>query len=156
MSMHSAIALSKSLKTGDLLTAHRMLREGADVNGMDLDHWTPMHVAAYAGQATAIFEMIRCGGDPNVVNDADETPLHLAARQGHREAVEILLDHHAAIHTHSQHGQTPLSEATSTGHKELVRYLRRRMNQRYVKQFADVVRGFGRMFKRRHDDVQVA
>lgn len=133
--MHSAIALSKAIKGGELLKAHQFVEEGAEINGTDLDHWTPLHVAAYEGHETFVQELIKHDADTNAVTDQSETPLHLAARRGNKEVIELLLDHGAKIHVANNFGDTPLREATVAGHKDCMKYLRKRMNLGHVDMF---------------------
>ena len=72
MEPHSAISLSKALKGNELLLVHRMLEEGAVVNGKDLDHWRPLHVAAYLGYETLVQDLISHRANPNLLNDEQE------------------------------------------------------------------------------------
>ncbi|KAK4763796.1 hypothetical protein SAY87_013234 [Trapa incisa] len=64
----------------------------ADVNCVDSNGRTPIHVAAAKGSVEAVRLFILAGGNPNTVDSTGWTPLHCAAEKGHLGVVEFLLE----------------------------------------------------------------
>jgi hypothetical protein len=93
------------------------------VNQLDSEGWSPLHRAAWNGQADAIRLLLAHGADPKVqtnesvsdvnsrILDRKTTPLHFAAGMGHEECVSALLkcpDPDAIINLVDVEGWTPL------------------------------------------------
>lgn len=66
--------------------------EGIDVNSVDSNGRTPIHVAAIGGYVDCIQFCVSMGGDCNLMDFNGRTPLHCAALEGNFEAVKFLLD----------------------------------------------------------------
>ena len=67
-----------------------LLKGGADINGVNLTGFTPIHHAAEAGSPEAARVLIEAGADVNLPSYAGETPLQRARRVGHQEVVRLL------------------------------------------------------------------
>lgn len=83
-----------------------LVSHGADIEVLDRKSETPLHLAAYRGDADSVRMLLQCGADVNARTPAQDTPLHYAGsmmmRAAHNtpdrlEAVRILLDHGADI-----------------------------------------------------------
>ena len=63
-----------------------------DVNSVDSEGQTPIHVGAVRGSVEAIRFSVRLGGKANVLDCNGWSPLHYAAVEGHLEAMECSLE----------------------------------------------------------------
>jgi uncharacterized protein len=80
--------------------------------------WTIAHLAAFAGQSTALRQILDAGGDPNAtVRDAmANTPLHLAVTGVvNPSVIELLIRRGATPNARAASGITPLHNAASRG-----------------------------------------
>ncbi len=55
--------------------------------------YTPLHVAADAGRASAVAALLGHGADPNTAARSGDTPLHLACHNAHIQAVSVSVSH---------------------------------------------------------------
>ncbi|AVP88191.1 Putative ankyrin repeat-containing protein [Candidatus Phycorickettsia trachydisci] len=94
-----------------------------DIDAIDNDRNTPLHLATYNGHKEVIKLLIEKKANPNVQNSQGSTPLHLSALWGYDEVVEILLDKEAKLEIKDNKGNTPLNHAAYNGHIETVKIL---------------------------------
>ena len=90
------------------------------------DGFTPLHIAAFAGNAEAALALLAAGADPNVLARASfalVTPLGTAASFGATDVAAILLEHGADPDMTGDHGHTPLHAAAANGNLPLVELL---------------------------------
>ena len=119
-----------AIEKHDHATLKRCIRAGIDFSMRDDYGSTPLHVAAFYGNADAcklLLPLVKEGRiDLEATDDAAQTAFHAAAMQGHERVMEMLL---AAIPSSSSiapleetdvHGETPLSWAKSRGHAGIV------------------------------------
>jgi len=66
--------------------------EHLEVDSVDSEGRTPIHVAAREGHVRVIEFCVSMGGNPNCADSKGWTPLHYAAWKGHVKAVECLLE----------------------------------------------------------------
>lgn len=71
-----------------------LLAAGADIHGVGINGWTPLHLAASRNALNIARLLIDAGADVNRRTEIDggNTPLMEAASQGHPEIVRLLLD----------------------------------------------------------------
>jgi ankyrin repeat protein len=94
-------------------------RADTDVNARDDGGLTPLHTAAWSGDATLVRTFLDRHADPNVQVRSDEqqnsdwgnTPLHYAAASGNAEVVRMLLAAGANPNARNDLGITPLHRA---------------------------------------------
>lgn len=88
---------------------------------------TPLHMAAFRGDADAIARMHKLGEDINVrQGEEQETPLHVAVRRGQVEGVRAILSLFrgtVAVDAKDDAGDTALHIAARAGRKEIVEML---------------------------------
>lgn len=111
-------------------TIRLLLEHGADPNALDIDNETPLHYAAFRGNAEMIRLLLEHGADVNARNADGEVPLHHAvdidgkASLGEqREALKMLLGAGGDIHARDYMGRMPLHWATEKCHLKATKVL---------------------------------
>ena len=69
-----------------------LIKNGGDVNSVGYHEYTPLHIAAKAGDESIVAFLLENKADPNSIGHKNKTPLHKA---GTPEIAEILLQHKA-------------------------------------------------------------
>jgi uncharacterized protein len=89
------------------------------------DGWTPLHLAAFFGQADLANALLDRGADANArsTNGMKNTPLHAAAAGGKTELVELLLKRGANANARQEGGFTALHSAAQAGNRDMVAVL---------------------------------
>lgn len=98
----------------------KLLKQGVNINSMDVDGRTAITVAAQSGHDLVLGFLIDEGADPNL-NDANgHSALWWASRHGHKSIVRRLLALDVSADSADEDGQTTLSAASQGGHEEIV------------------------------------
>lgn len=100
-----------------------LLDQSADIKARDGDKWTPLHSAAYGGNAS-IAEHLFSHGILSEIDDRDwlgRTPLTLACESGTADIVFTLLQKGADVSAQNDDGDTPLILASRYGDIEMVK-----------------------------------
>ncbi|XP_059158300.1 oxysterol-binding protein-related protein 1-like isoform X3 [Physella acuta] len=82
--------------------------------------WTPLHLAAYFGQTSAVRLLLEFGAIVDVLNTSGESPLHLSAYTGREEVVALLLQHGADTGIVNTLGQTAADVTNSQHIKDML------------------------------------
>jgi ankyrin repeat protein len=69
-----------------------LLEHGANVNAKDVDHWTPLHLAAENGHFELCRTLLENNADLNAQTSDGETPLHRTSVKGRVDIARLLLD----------------------------------------------------------------
>ncbi|XP_058459318.1 uncharacterized protein LOC131435441 [Malaya genurostris] len=109
--MHLQNEISIAAANGDIKTVQRMINEGDDTNGKDLEGRTPLHYAVNSGLIEIVKLLLSKGADVTQATNKGNTPLHTAASKGNAAIVEELLQQM------EQHGINDFinSKTTATG-----------------------------------------
>uniref|UniRef100_A0A2N9IHY9 MSP domain-containing protein n=1 Tax=Fagus sylvatica TaxID=28930 RepID=A0A2N9IHY9_FAGSY len=114
--LHEAAATDRV----DLMEVLFKLFGDSDVNSVDLDGRTPIHVAAVRGFVEVIRFCVSVGGKADVSDRNGWIPLHYAAAEGHLQAVEYLLECCNVKYVVNNDGKTAFALAVENGHFHLL------------------------------------
>ncbi|XP_053549194.1 CARD- and ANK-domain containing inflammasome adapter protein-like [Bombina bombina] len=115
---------------GDLTILEAMLKS-TNINAVNQNGDTLLHVAAANGQVPVIEFLISKGAKVDANDKNQRTPLHRAAQNGHAEAVRVLLRAGANIYSLDSDSQTSLHLAVKNNHDNVVKILLQEEDRRY-------------------------
>ena len=84
--------LHNAARAGDLWMVNQLLLAGADVNAVDGDGNTPLHVAAVWDREGIVRQLLAEGAEIDAKDKYGNMPLHWAAMAGHKGIMNALLD----------------------------------------------------------------
>ena len=117
--------LHVAAKKGYAAAVCDILSRGADVNAVDVQHWTSLHHAAYQGSVSICTMLIDYHADINVLDSSGLTPLHIAASNGHLETCRTLVNAGANTKAHDTRGWTATVWAQKEGYLDIMWFLKR-------------------------------
>ncbi|PQM34988.1 ankyrin-3 [Prunus yedoensis var. nudiflora] len=120
MVLHEAAAINRV----DLIEILCKSFAGIDLNWVDPEGRTPIHVAAAHGHVETLKFCISVGGNAEVSDCEGWSPLHCAAEKGHLEAAKCLLDCSNGKYAVTRDGRTAFDIAAANGHSGLLGVLR--------------------------------
>ncbi|KAK1797807.1 hypothetical protein P4O66_008163, partial [Electrophorus voltai] len=106
--------LVQAIFSGDPDEIRMLIYKSEDINALDTEKRTPLHAAAFLGDAE-ITELLILSGRARV-NAKDNmwlTPLHRAVASRSEEAVSVLIRHSADVNARDKNWQTPLHVAAA-------------------------------------------
>ncbi|WEW57922.1 hypothetical protein PRK78_003389 [Emydomyces testavorans] len=103
--LHLAIAMPVSASTdnGSLDVVRELLKAGADINAVDHENWTPLHVAASWNNYDIIRELVTFGGDAldlDLVTNDNQSAMDLSLNGGINERVQDVLKNRELVDEH--------------------------------------------------------
>ncbi len=100
-------------------------RDPSQLEANSPDGWTPLHLAAFFGQADLANALLDRGADVNSrsTNAMKNTPLHAAAAGGQIKIVDLLVKRGADVNARQEGGWTALHAAAQSGNREMVEVL---------------------------------
>ena len=114
----SAINKGNDAQARTLLTQTPALAQGTGKG-----NWTPLHYAAYKGDAEIAQQLLKAGADVNAPEKDGYTPLHLAAQEGKTSVAQVLLKSRADVNAREKLGWTPLHFAAQEGRADIAKLL---------------------------------
>ncbi len=112
-------SLWAAAKQNDVAELERLLSVGAAIDERDARGYSPLMLAAYAGNTEAFDYLLARGADPNTADLAGNSALMGAAFKGHRSMVEKLLAAGADATAKNQAGLDAHAFAVSFGRAEI-------------------------------------
>jgi ankyrin repeat protein len=112
----------------NLIATLLRLDSSFDINALDMDAYTPLHVAAAISEPYA-YALLQAGADVNAKSFKLETPLHCAARGRQCGIISMILFMAAEkgvsinVDAQDENGRTPLHYACRSGRPESVKLL---------------------------------
>ncbi|KAL8513498.1 hypothetical protein ACS0TY_012821 [Phlomoides rotata] len=97
--------LHRGARINDIHTIKSCLGQGARVNGMDQNGWTPLHRASFKGHLESVKLLVSHGARVDLVDGSGYTPLLRAVEGGHVEVAMYLLSHGAKASLKSLKGK---------------------------------------------------
>ncbi len=106
-------ALMDAINANAVETVQKLIREGANVNELDINRDAPLVMAAYEGYTEIVKLLLEAGADTRAVDPGMKaTALHAAAYAGRTEAARLLIDHHIDLDKQGPYnGYTALHDA---------------------------------------------
>ena len=94
---------------------------GADVNSVDKQQWTPLHIAASYQNLEAVKLLIQQGAQIEVKNAFGNTPLlECVGKEVHMDIVRLLLEHGADPDMKNNAGSSAREVAAATDDQQLI------------------------------------
>ncbi|KAB2605228.1 ankyrin repeat domain-containing protein 65-like [Pyrus ussuriensis x Pyrus communis] len=118
--LHDAAAMNRV----DLFEILYKTLDGIDVNLVDKEGRTPIHIAAAHGHVEMLKFCISVGGNAEVTDSRGRSPLHWAAEKGHLGAAKCLLNCSNVKYAVTKDGRTAFDLAAANGHTSLLGFLR--------------------------------
>lgn len=112
--------LQSAAQAGDLQQVNDILSAGADVNGVDGEGNTALHLAAFHGHLEVVQALLAAGADANAQDAQGWTPVFKAAYNheldcGFAPVVQALVEAGADVNKRIFYGLTPLMLAAGGG-----------------------------------------
>jgi len=109
------LELFEAVMTGTLATVKSLVREGANVNALEQDGFTPLMFAIANGNRAITSYLLENGADVNLRNSIGQTALMLASLGGHKTIVEELLRAGADARAVDKENRNAMAWAASRG-----------------------------------------
>eukprot|EP00252_Welwitschia_mirabilis_P026845 TRINITY_DN8960_c0_g1_i1.p1 TRINITY_DN8960_c0_g1~~TRINITY_DN8960_c0_g1_i1.p1 ORF type:complete len:254 (+),score=59.22 TRINITY_DN8960_c0_g1_i1:173-934(+) len=111
-------------RAGDLKSLQKIyFSNPTAINARDNHSRTPLHLAAWSGQTTAVEFLCKNKADVGAAAVDDMSAIHFASQKGHLDVVRILLKSGASVNACTRKGMTALHYASQGGHIQLVNFL---------------------------------
>ncbi|KAL7135782.1 hypothetical protein ABFS83_11G121600 [Erythranthe nasuta] len=108
---------------GQIKFMDAMLDKGYDINLVDKDGLTALHIAVIGKREAVISHLLRKGANPEVKDQDGATPLHYAAQVGAMQSVKLLIKYKVDVNVADNEGWTPLHVAMQTRNRDIVKIL---------------------------------
>ena len=96
------------------LVLDSLIKNGEDVNAIDKNKDTPLHLASRYGKLELVKLLIEHGADMNVKNNYGKTPLHWAIKNNNLEMAKLLVENGADVHTNSDNEEYTFKDKIET------------------------------------------
>ena len=118
LKLHQSLVSSSPL---DKFTA--LINEGEDINDVDQDGQTPLHLATFLDMKTHVQALIEKKALLDVKDKNGDTAVHLACEKNHVDCLKLLVDIGADVNAINNNGWSPLHTATENKNSKVVELL---------------------------------
>lgn len=115
--------LIAAAERGDTAGVIRLLKDGADINGVDERGRTAALAATHGNRPETLKALIDAGADLNIRDQRSDNPLLYAGAEGMPEIVRLAVEAGADTTLTNRYGGTALIPAADRGHAGIVQYL---------------------------------
>jgi hypothetical protein len=115
--------LMNAASKGDIETAQKLIKDGADINERNRSGLTPLMMAIEYGKPDAAKVFIQMGADIESKDKSGYTALTYAVLWNKIEIVKLLIEKHANVNVCDSSGETPIMLAASHGYQSIVELL---------------------------------
>ncbi|XP_028123913.1 uncharacterized protein LOC114320998 [Camellia sinensis] len=116
--------LHTAARSGDLVAVQSICSSNPlAINSRDKHSRTPLHLAAWSGQAQVVSYLCKKKADVGAAAMDDMGAIHFASQKGHLEVVRILVSCGISVKASNRKGMTALHYAVQGSHLELAKYL---------------------------------
>ncbi|GMP95195.1 hypothetical protein CsSME_00044333 [Camellia sinensis var. sinensis] len=116
--------LHTAARSGDLVAVQSICSSNPlAINSRDKHSRTPLHLAAWSGQAQVVSYLCKNKADVGAAAMDDMGAIHFASQKGHLEVVRILVSCGISVKASNRKGMTALHYAVQGSHLELAKYL---------------------------------
>ncbi|EAQ86305.1 hypothetical protein CHGG_07558 [Chaetomium globosum CBS 148.51] len=137
--------LNSAASQGFLRVVKLLLTAGADLDQLDDDNSTPLHLASANGHAMVVKRLLQKANRRGRTNPSLElrsgsglTPLIAAATEGHSRVVQLLLDEGANVDAVGKNNETALKGAIKNGHADVIKLLYDYMKERRPREYPPI------------------
>lgn len=117
--LHEAVVCGKLESVQEILDKHSI-----DVNCLNSDHETPLHLSCALGYIDIVRFLMSCGANMYIRDSFNNAPIHRAVAKGHNSIVEFLINKCSCDSMiRGFQGRTLLHFACATGNVKLLNYL---------------------------------
>ena len=108
---------------GNIERVRSLIRQGASLETIAFESWTPLTAAANKGHLTVVKELTAAGANVNTPDGAGNTPLFYAAVKGHTEVARFLLKEGGKINDWPRIKQFVFESVKKNGNPELIQLI---------------------------------
>jgi ankyrin repeat protein len=109
---------------GNIERVQRLIRQGANLEAVAFETWTPLAAAADQGHLIVVRELIAAGANVNALDGGGNTPLFYAAIKGRTEVAKFLLKNGGRINDWPRTKQYVLETVKKNGNPELIQLIK--------------------------------
>jgi len=122
-SSSAEVQLIEAAQVGDPQAVQTAIKEGANLNSIDLHGWSALHYGSAGGHLTVCKVLVESSCDVNMTLPDFSTPLMLAVEEGHLSIARYLLDGGALPHRKDEDGFTAHDRCDKSIQQALSKYL---------------------------------
>ncbi|MHC4660085.1 MAG: ankyrin repeat domain-containing protein [Planctomycetota bacterium] len=116
-------SFSLAVSWGRFEIAEMLLKKGANINRIQDDGRTPLHLAVIGKNLKGVVFLLEHGADINLKDSEGYTPFLRAVMNGKTDIVRVLLEKGADINRIDFRGMSPLHWAVASGKIKIVRFM---------------------------------